>query len=95
MGKRTVQMLVVMAVVAGSTFYSGDVKAAEARKAGLLGVRYGSADFEGRDREPRIIITSVDRNGLTVREIIPAVGMVLWSGLLRARLTLPRKRTTG
>ena len=62
MGKRTVQMLVIMAVVGVFAFCSGEAKAEQTKRAGLLGVRYGGSDFDGLDRSPRIIITSVDKD---------------------------------
>jgi len=62
MGKKTVQMLVIMAVVGVSAFCSGEARGEQVRKPGLLGVRYGGSDFDGLDRSPRIIITSVDKD---------------------------------
>ena len=62
MAKRTVQILVIMAVVGVFAFFSGEAKAELARKSGLLGARYGGSDFEGLDRAARIIITSVDKD---------------------------------
>jgi len=61
MGKRTIQVLLVMAVVLVFSCFSGELKAEQVKKPGLLGARYGSADFEGLDTAARIIITSVDK----------------------------------
>ncbi len=61
MVKRKIEVLVVMAVVVVFASLSGEVQAEQVRKSGLLGARYGSAGFDGLDREPRIIIKSVDK----------------------------------
>jgi hypothetical protein len=62
MNRRTIQVLVIVAMVLVFAFSSGEAKANEAKKSGLLGARYGGSDFEGLDREPRIIINSVDKD---------------------------------
>ncbi len=61
MSKRTIELLVVMAVVVVFGALSGEAQAAQVRKPGLLGARYGGSDFEGLDTAARIIITSVDK----------------------------------
>jgi len=53
-------MLVIMAVVGVFAFCSGEAKGEQAKKAGLLGVKYGGSDFDGLGKS-RIIITSVDK----------------------------------
>jgi hypothetical protein len=55
-----IQMLMIVVIVLIFAFTTVDANANE-KKAGLLGARYGSADFDGLDREARIIITSVDK----------------------------------
>jgi hypothetical protein len=62
MAKRTVQVLVVMAVVVVFSFFSCEAKAEQVKRPGLLGARYGGSDFEGLDKAARIIITSVDKD---------------------------------
>jgi len=63
MAKRTVQILVIMAVVGVFAFFSGEAKAEQARKSGRVGGRgTDGAEFEGRERAARIIITSVDKD---------------------------------
>ena len=61
MGKKTVQTFVIMAVVVVSSFFPGEANADQAKKAGLLGVKYGRSNFSGLGRT-RIIITSVDKD---------------------------------
>ena len=62
MSKKTALVIGVVAVVGISAFFSGAAKGDQTRKSGLLGARYGGSDFEGLDREPRIIINSVDKD---------------------------------
>jgi hypothetical protein len=61
MAKRTVQVSVIMAVILVFAFFSGEAKADQAKKSGLLGVKYGRSNFTGLDQS-RIIITSVDKD---------------------------------
>jgi len=62
MVKKTIQVPVIVAMVLVFAFSLGEAKANEAKKPGLLGVRYGGSDFDGLDRSPRIVITSVNKD---------------------------------
>jgi len=55
-----ITMIVWTVLVLG--FSLCQVKAAQVRKPGLIGVRYGGSDFDGLDRSPRIIIKSLDKD---------------------------------
>ncbi|HUT28682.1 MAG TPA: PA14 domain-containing protein [Sedimentisphaerales bacterium] len=62
MSSKTLSVLAVVTLVGISAFLPCQARAEHVKKPGLLGARYGGSDFEGLDREPRIIITSLDKD---------------------------------